>query len=113
MVPAHTLTTIRRIVTCHSLSRVVWFADAHTPPEPHAQKRCFRRSPGVLAVAVAIAKIVVAYPAVATLELEIRDPCRILVVEYSLPNRSHERLRYVPAAPCMGYHLNAELAFLG
>src|SRR5208337_1107922 len=71
------------------------------------------RSPSVLAVAITFAKVIFAYPASTALEFEIRDPCRVLVVEYSVPSRSYQGLRYVPAAPSVGCHLYAELTFIG
>ena len=42
-------------------------------------------SPGVLAVAVAFAKVIVAYEPSTGLEFEIRDSRRVLVVEYTVP----------------------------
>jgi hypothetical protein len=56
----------------------------------------------VFAVAVAFAKIVIAFVTVAAFELEILDLCRILLVANPRPNRSDEGLRYLPANPTEG-----------
>ena len=51
------------------------------------------QSPRVFAVAVALTKIVIAFATLAALELEVHDPCRVLVVANPRPNRSDEGLR--------------------
>ncbi len=51
------------------------------------------RTPGVLAVAVAFAEIIVFYYASTAFEFEIGYSCRVFIVEYSMPERSYEWLR--------------------
>jgi len=48
--------------------------------------------PAVLAVAIAFAKVILVYLASTAFEFEICDPCRVLVVEYSVPKRSYKGL---------------------
>jgi hypothetical protein len=67
----------------------------------------------VFAVAVTLAIIMIAFVTVAAFELEILDLCRILVVANPRPNRSDERLRYLPATPRVCGHLYGKLSLIG
>ena len=49
---------------------------------------CLNRAPRVLTVAVTLAEVGVVYVAGFVFEFEIRDPCGILVVMYSVPKGS-------------------------
>jgi len=62
----------------------------------------------MLAVAVAFTKVIIVCTNGILPEFEIRDFRRVFVVEYAMPKRTYDGLRYVPTTSRICCHLYAE-----